>query len=67
MENSASSSTGSSPPHSVFCSSSEIHAGSEHRPTSGAGKKRMENVLGEYLQKRLNEVSCKSGANLKCG
>lgn len=62
MENSASSGTGSSPPRSVFCSSSEILAGSEHRPMSGAGKQHVENVLGEYPQKRLNEVSCKSGA-----
>ncbi|XP_075606812.1 coiled-coil domain-containing protein 158 [Balearica regulorum gibbericeps] len=63
MENSASSSTGSSPPNSIFCSKYEIHTDSEKKIMSGAGKDHMENVLEEYLQKgrdvqkRLNETT----------
>ncbi|KAM6071493.1 coiled-coil domain-containing protein 158 isoform 2-T9 [Theristicus caerulescens] len=51
MENSASSSTGSSPPNSVFCSKYEIHTDSEKKNMSGAGKEHVENVLEEYSQK----------------
>ncbi|KAF1465082.1 hypothetical protein FQV17_0016195, partial [Megadyptes antipodes antipodes] len=63
MENSASSSTGSSPPHSVFCSKYEIHTDAEKKSVSGAGKEHVENVLEEYsqkgadVQKRLNETT----------
>ncbi|KFO03785.1 Coiled-coil domain-containing protein 158, partial [Balearica regulorum gibbericeps] len=63
MENSASSSTGSSPPNSIFCSKYEIHTDSEKKIMSGAGKDHVENVLEEYLQKgrdvqkRLNETT----------
>ncbi|NXX08731.1 CD158 protein, partial [Larus smithsonianus] len=63
MENSASSSSGSSSPHSVFCSKYEIHTGSEKKDMSGAGKEHMENVLEEYsqkgrdVQKKLNETT----------
>ncbi|GAB0189464.1 coiled-coil domain-containing protein 158 [Grus japonensis] len=63
MENSAFSSTGSSPPNSVFCSKYEIHTDSEKKIMSGAGKDHVENVLEEYLQKgrdvqkRLNETT----------
>ncbi|NXH66106.1 CD158 protein, partial [Hydrobates tethys] len=63
MENSASSSTGSSPPSSVFCSKYEIHTDSGKKNMSGAGREHMENVLEEYLQKgrdvqkRLNETT----------
>jgi len=68
VENSASSSIGSSPPSSVFCFKYEIHTDSEKENVSGAGEEHVENVLKEYLhkgrdvQKRLNEVSCKFGA-----
>ena len=68
MENSASSSTGSSPPSSVFCSKYEIHTDSEKKTVDGAGKEHVENILEEYsqkgrdVQKTLNEVSCKFGA-----
>lgn len=68
MENSASSSTGSSPPNSVFYSKYEIHTDAEKKSVSGAGKEHVANVLEEYsqkgadVQKRLNEVSCKFGA-----
>ncbi|KAF1488258.1 hypothetical protein FQV08_0008739, partial [Pygoscelis antarcticus] len=63
MENSASSSTGSSPPNSVFCSKYEIHTDAEKKSVSGAGKEHVENVLEEYsqkggdAQKRLNETT----------
>ncbi|NWH16077.1 CD158 protein, partial [Grus americana] len=63
MENSAFSSTGSSPPNSVFCSKYEIHTDSEKKIMSGAGKDHVENILEEYLrkgrdvQKRLNETT----------
>ncbi|NWT37407.1 CD158 protein, partial [Chroicocephalus maculipennis] len=63
MENSASSSSGSSSPHSVFCSKYEIHTGSEKKDMSGPGKEHMENVLEEYsqkgrdVQKKLNETT----------
>ncbi|XP_075006748.1 coiled-coil domain-containing protein 158 [Calonectris borealis] len=63
MENSASSSTGSSPPSSVFCSKYEIHTDSEKKNLSGAGKEHMENILEEYsqkggdVQKRPNETA----------
>ncbi|XP_027655531.2 coiled-coil domain-containing protein 158 isoform X2 [Falco biarmicus] len=56
MENSASSSIGSSSPSSVFCSKYEMHTDSEK-------KTKMENVLEEYSQKgrdvpkRLNEAT----------
>ncbi|XP_009322317.1 PREDICTED: coiled-coil domain-containing protein 158 [Pygoscelis adeliae] len=62
MENSASSSTGSSPPNSVFCSKYEIHTDAEKKSVS-AGKEHVENVLEEYsqkggdAQKRLNETT----------
>ncbi|KAM6136364.1 coiled-coil domain-containing protein 158 [Phoenicopterus ruber ruber] len=63
MENSASSSTGSSPPNSVFCSKYEIHSDSEKKTMSGPGKEHMENILEQYsqkgrdVQKRLNETT----------
>ncbi|NXE81293.1 CD158 protein, partial [Cochlearius cochlearius] len=63
MENSASSSTGSSPPNSVFCSKYEIHTDSEKKNVSGAGKEDVENVREEYsqtgrdVQKRLKETT----------
>ncbi|KAF1500756.1 hypothetical protein FQV19_0005085, partial [Eudyptula minor] len=63
MENSASSSTGSSPPNSVFCSKYEIHTDAEKKSVSGAGKEHVANVLEEYsqkdadVQKRLNETT----------
>ncbi|NXO50688.1 CD158 protein, partial [Aramus guarauna] len=63
MENSASSSTGSSPPSSIFCSKYEIHTDPEKKIMSGTGKDHMENVMEEYLrkdrdvQKRLNEIT----------
>ncbi|NXL44557.1 CD158 protein, partial [Podilymbus podiceps] len=63
MENSASSSTGISPPNSVFCSKYEIHSDSEKKTMSDPGKERMENILEEYSQKgrdeqkRLNEAT----------
>ncbi|XP_050751766.1 coiled-coil domain-containing protein 158 [Gymnogyps californianus] len=63
MENSASSSTGSSPPNSVFCSKYEIHTDSEKKTVNGAGKEHVENVLEEYsqkgrdVQKSLNETT----------
>ncbi|NWY54461.1 CD158 protein, partial [Chionis minor] len=63
MENSASSSTGSSSPHSVFCSKYEIHTDSEKKPMSGTGKEHVENILeecsqkGRDVQKRLNETT----------
>lgn len=67
MENSASSSTGSSPPNSVFCSKYEIHTDSKKKTVNGAGKEHTENILEEYSQKgrdvqKLNEVSGKFGA-----
>ncbi|XP_052668558.1 coiled-coil domain-containing protein 158 isoform X2 [Harpia harpyja] len=63
MENSASSSTGSSPPNSVFCSKYEMHTESEKKTMNGAGKEHTENILEEYsqkgrdVQKRLNETT----------
>ncbi|NXE22742.1 CD158 protein, partial [Ardeotis kori] len=63
MENSASSSTGSSPLSSVFCSKYEIHSESEKKNVGAAGKEHMETVLEEYwqkgrdVQKRLNETT----------
>ncbi|NXK08491.1 CD158 protein, partial [Herpetotheres cachinnans] len=63
MENSASSSIGSSSPSSVFCSKYEMHTDSEKKNKNGAGKEHMENVLEEYsqkgrdVQKRLNEAT----------
>ncbi|KAF1434396.1 hypothetical protein FQV24_0005188, partial [Spheniscus mendiculus] len=63
MENSASSSTGSSPLNSVFCSKYEIHTDAEKKSMSGAGKEHVENVLEDYsqkdadVQKRLNETT----------
>ncbi|NXW18851.1 CD158 protein, partial [Circaetus pectoralis] len=63
MENSASSSTGSSPPNSIFCSKYEIHTDSEKKTMNGAGKEHTENILEEYsqkgrdVQKRLNETT----------
>ncbi|KAM9661426.1 coiled-coil domain-containing protein 158 isoform 1-T1 [Morphnus guianensis] len=63
MENSASSSTGSSPPDSVFCSKYEMHTDSEKKTMNGAGKELTENILEEYsqkgrdVQKRLNETT----------
>ncbi|KAM6206758.1 LOW QUALITY PROTEIN: coiled-coil domain-containing protein 158 [Sarcoramphus papa] len=63
MENSASSSTGSSPPNSVFCSKYEIHTDSEKKNSEWAGKEHVENILEEYsqkgrdVQKRLNETT----------
>ncbi|NXT45444.1 CD158 protein, partial [Pluvianellus socialis] len=63
MENSAYSSTGSSSPHSIFCSKYEIHTDSEKKPMSGTGKEHVENVLEEYsqkgrdVQKRLNKTT----------
>ncbi|KFR11405.1 Coiled-coil domain-containing protein 158, partial [Opisthocomus hoazin] len=63
VENSASSSIGSSPPSSVFCFKYEIHTDSEKENVSGAGEEHVENVLKEYLhkgrdvQKRLNETT----------
>ncbi|NXF36091.1 CD158 protein, partial [Nyctibius bracteatus] len=62
MENSAASSTGSSPPNTIFCSKCETHTDSEKK-NSGAGKEHMENVLDEYsqkggdVQKKLNETT----------
>ncbi|XP_074895041.1 coiled-coil domain-containing protein 158 isoform X3 [Buteo buteo] len=62
MENSASSSTGSSPPNSVFCSKYEIHTDSKKKTVNGAGKEHTENILEEYSQKgrdvqKLNETT----------
>ncbi|XP_010284223.1 PREDICTED: coiled-coil domain-containing protein 158, partial [Phaethon lepturus] len=62
MENSASS-TGSSPPNSLFSSKCEIHTDSEKKNMSSAGKEHVENVLEEYsqesrdVQNRLNETT----------
>ncbi|XP_074948498.1 coiled-coil domain-containing protein 158 [Phalacrocorax aristotelis] len=63
MEDSASSSGGSSPPNSVFCSKYETLTDSEKKPMSSAGKEYVENVLEEYsqkgrdVQKRPNETT----------
>ncbi|NXV51854.1 CD158 protein, partial [Uria aalge] len=63
MENSTSFSSGSSSPHSVFCSKYEIGTDSEKKDMSGAGKEHVEDVLEEYsqkgrdVQKKLNETT----------
>ncbi|NXW86025.1 CD158 protein, partial [Alopecoenas beccarii] len=63
VENSASSSTGSSLPSSVCCSKYEIHTDSEKKTVSGPVREHMENILQEYSQKgrdvhkRLNETT----------
>ncbi|NXQ96878.1 CD158 protein, partial [Sagittarius serpentarius] len=63
MENSASCSTGSSPPNTVFCSKCEIDTDSEKKNVNGTGREHMENILEEYpqkgrdVQKRLNETT----------
>ncbi|NXV14232.1 CD158 protein, partial [Cepphus grylle] len=63
MENSPSFSSGSSSPHSVFCSKYEIRTDSEKKDMSGAGKEHVEGVLEEYsrkgrdVQKKLNETT----------
>ncbi|NXI73784.1 CD158 protein, partial [Anseranas semipalmata] len=62
METSVSSSSGSSPPNSVFCSEYEILPDSEKKNMCGPGKEHMENTLEEYsrrvrdTQKRLTET-----------